>query len=152
MQKFVTCLGFDNTAEEALNFYTSIIKNSRVLSTLRAGEHGPGPKDALIAANFELDGQEFMVLNGGPAFTHSIGMSILIKCDSQAEIDDLWQKLTANGGQEGQCGWLTDRFGISWQVIPRELAQLLKSPGALQAMLKMRKLDIATLQGAATPV
>jgi predicted 3-demethylubiquinone-9 3-methyltransferase (glyoxalase superfamily) len=155
MQKIVTCLGFNNQAEEAVNFYTSIIENSRILSTTRFGDAGPGPKGGLIAASFVLDGQEFIALNGGPSFTHTVGMSIMVKCETQAEIDELWDRLIEGGGQPNMCGWLTDRFGVSWQIVPRALPQLLshpeqkKSQAALQAMLQMRKLDIAALEAAA---
>jgi predicted 3-demethylubiquinone-9 3-methyltransferase (glyoxalase superfamily) len=154
MQKIVTCIGFNNQAEEAVNFYTSVVKNSRILSATRFGDSGPGPKGGLVAASFLLDGQEFLALNGGPSFTHTVGMSIVIKCETQTEIDELWSRLS-DGGQPGQCGWLTDRFGVSWQVVPRALPQLLGDPNpkkataAMQAMLQMRKLDMAALQRAA---
>lgn len=153
MQKVVTCLGFDNQAEEAINFYTSVVPNSRILSTTRHGDAGPGPKGTLLAATFELDGQEFMALNGGPSFTFSIGTSIMIKCETQAEIDHLWENLS-EGGQKVQCGWLTDRFGLSWQIVPRVLPELLNDPdpkraqSVMQAMLQMQKLDIAKLKAA----
>jgi predicted 3-demethylubiquinone-9 3-methyltransferase (glyoxalase superfamily) len=154
MSNVVTCLGFNNQAEEAVNFYTSIVRNSRILSTSRSGDAGPGAKGMLISASFVLDGQEFLALNGGPSFTFTTGVSVVVKCDTQAEIDALWSKLTA-GGQESRCGWLVDRFGLSWQIIPRNLGQLLghadpaKSSAAVHAMLQMNKLDIAALQRAA---
>jgi predicted 3-demethylubiquinone-9 3-methyltransferase (glyoxalase superfamily) len=155
MQNIVTCIGFNNEAEEAVNFYTSVVKNSKVLSIIRFGDGGPGPKGSVVAANFVLDGQEFMALNGGPTFTHTVGMSIMVKCDSQAEIDHLWERLLEDGGKPNVCGWLNDRFGVSWQIVPRILPQLLVDPkpskaqAAMQAMLQMSKLDIAALQSAA---
>ena len=153
MQSIVTCLGFDNQAEAAVTFYTSVIRNSKILSMTRTGDAGPGPKGSLLAASFLLDGQEFMALNGGPSFNFSIGMSILIKCDTQQEIDELWEKLS-EGGQQIQCGWLTDKFGVSWQIVPKVLSELLggpdkaKSARAMKAMLQMKKLDIAELKRA----
>lgn len=153
MQKLVTCLGFNNQAEQAVNFYTSVIKNSKILSTARYGDAGPGPKGSLMVATFLLDGQEFMALNGGPPFTFSIGMSIVIKCETQAEIDEYWEKIS-EGGQQVQCGWLTDKFGMSWQIVPRILGELAsdpnpaKSQSVMKAMLQMKKLDIAKLKEA----
>jgi predicted 3-demethylubiquinone-9 3-methyltransferase (glyoxalase superfamily) len=153
MQKVVTCLGFNNQAEEAIDFYTSTIPNSKWLTRTRAGDGSPIPKGSLLAATFLLDGEEFMALNGGPPFTFSIGMSIMIKCETQAEIDHLWETLS-EGGQKVQCGWLTDRFGVSWQIVPRILPEFLSDPdpgraaNVMQAMLKMTKLDIAKLKGA----
>jgi predicted 3-demethylubiquinone-9 3-methyltransferase (glyoxalase superfamily) len=153
MQNIVTCLGFNNQAEEAVNFYTSVITNSKILSTTRYGDAGPGPKGSLLVASFLLDGQEFMALNGGPPFTFSIGMSIVIKCETQAEIDELWEKLS-EGGQKVQCGWLTDKFGVSWQIVPKMLSQLMtdadpeKSQNVMKALLQMQKLDIAKLKEA----
>jgi len=153
MQKIITCLGFDNQAEEAVNFYTSTIKNSKILSTTRYGDAGPGPKGTLLAATFLLDGQEFMALNGGPPFKFSIGMSIVIRCETQAEIDSLWETLSA-GGEKVQCGWLTDKYGVSWQIVPAALAGMAgdpdprKSQSVMKAMLQMKKLDIAKLKEA----
>jgi predicted 3-demethylubiquinone-9 3-methyltransferase (glyoxalase superfamily) len=152
MPKVVTCLGFNNNGEEAINFYTSLIKNSKILTISRSGDAGPGPKGSMLAATFTLDGQEYMALNGGPQFTFSIGMSLMVRCDNQAEIDELWEKLSA-GGQEVQCGWLTDKFGVSWQIVPRALSQWMsgspaKAQSVMQALLKMTKLDIAALQRA----
>jgi predicted 3-demethylubiquinone-9 3-methyltransferase (glyoxalase superfamily) len=153
MQKVVTCLGFNNNAEEAINFYTSIVKNSKILTVSRNGDAGPGPKGSLLAATFTLDGQEFMALNGGPSFTFSPGLSIVVRCDDQAEIDHLWEKLSDGGGQEVQCGWVTDRFGVSWQIIPRALGEWMsggpaKAQSVMQALLKMKKLEIAKLKQA----
>jgi predicted 3-demethylubiquinone-9 3-methyltransferase (glyoxalase superfamily) len=153
MQKIITCLGFDHQAEEAINFYTSVIPNSKILSTTRHGDTGPGPKGSLLAATFLLNGHEFMALNGGPPFKFSIGMSIVIRCDTQEEIDLLWEKLS-EGGQKVQCGWLTDKYGVSWQIVPAILAELLKDPDpvkserVMKAMLQMKKLDIAQLKAA----
>jgi len=153
MQKIITCLGFNNQAEEAVNFYTSVIKNSKILSTSRYGDAGPGPKGSLLAATFVLDGQEFMALNGGPAFTFSSGTSIVIRCETQAEIDELWEKLS-EGGAKVQCGWLTDKFGLSWQIVPKALGELIndrnpaKAQSVMKALLQMTKLDIAKLQQA----
>jgi predicted 3-demethylubiquinone-9 3-methyltransferase (glyoxalase superfamily) len=152
MQKVVTCLGFNNNAEEAINFYTSIVKDSKILTVSRNGDAGPGPKGSLLAATFMLDGQEFMALNGGPQFRFSVGMSIMVRCDTQAEIDELWESLL-EGGQEVQCGWLTDKFGVSWQIIPRALGEWMsggpaKAQSVMQALLKMKKLDIAKLKQA----
>ncbi len=154
MQRIITCLGFNDQAEEAVNFYTSTIRSSRILTTTRYGDAGPGPKGALLAATFSLDGQEYMALNGGPPFTFSIGMSIMIKCETQTEIDELWEKLSSGGGEKGQCGWLADRFGVSWQVVPAVLPELLndrdaaKSQAVMKAMLQMKKLDIQELKDA----
>ena len=153
MQKILTCLGFNDQAEEAVNFYTSVIKDSEILTTTRFGAGGPGPKGSLIAASFMLHGQEFLALNGGPSFKFTTGMSILIKCDTQAEIDSLWNQLS-EGGAPGPCGWLTDRFGVSWQIVPTVLSKLMNDPdprkaqAAMNAMLSMTKLDIALLEAA----
>lgn len=153
MQKIITCLGFNDQAEEAVNFYTATVKNSKILSTSRYGDAGPGPKGSLLVATFLLDGQEFMALNGGPQFKFSMGTSIMIRCETQAEIDSLWEKLS-EGGQQVQCGWLTDKYGLSWQIVPTVLGELLKDPdprksqSVMKAMLQMKKLDIAGLKEA----
>ncbi len=151
MQKITTFLTFDNQAEEAVNLYTSVFKNSRIISTSRYGDGGPGPKGTLMSATFQLEGQQFMALNGGPTFTFAVGISLFVSCETQAEIDELWGKLSA-GGAPGRCGWLKDRFGVSWQIIPSTLGTMLadKESGGrvLQAMLQMSKLDIGTLQRA----
>ena len=153
MQKIITCLGFDSQAEEAVNFYTSTIKNSKILSTSRYGDSGPGPKGSVLAMNFVLDGQEFMALNGGAPFTFSIGMSIVVRCETQAEIDSLWEALSA-GGQKVECGWLTDKYGVSWQIVPSALGAMVadpdrrKSQSVMKALLQMKKLDIARLKEA----
>lgn len=153
MQKIVTCLGFDHQAEEAVNFYTSIFPNSRITSLSRNGDSGPGPKGSLLAATFVLDGQEFMALNGGPSFTFTVGMSVMVRCEDQPEVDHLWDALV-DGGQPSRCGWLTDRFGVSWQIVPRAFIEMVgdKDPKKVQAvvkaMLTMTKFDIARLREA----
>jgi predicted 3-demethylubiquinone-9 3-methyltransferase (glyoxalase superfamily) len=153
MQKITPFLWFDNQAEEAMNFYVSIFKNSKTLSCTRYGDVGPGPKGTVIVASFELDGQEFMALNGGPRFKFTEAVSFVVNCETQAEIDEMWAKLSA-GGEESQCGWLKDKFGLSWQVVPPILSKLMqdkdpqKSNRVMEALLKMKKIDIATLQRA----
>jgi predicted 3-demethylubiquinone-9 3-methyltransferase (glyoxalase superfamily) len=146
-------LWFDSNAEEAANFYVSVFKNSEILEVSRSGEGGPGPAGQAFVVNFNLDGQEFKALNGGPMFKFTEAVSFMIDCADQAEVDYYWDKLT-EGGEESQCGWLKDRFGLSWQVTPTNLGDLIGGPDpvkanrAMQAMLKMTKLDIATLQAA----
>ena len=152
-QKITPYLWFDNNAEEAINFYVSVFKNSEILNVSRFGEGGPGPAGAMMTATFRLDGQEFMALNGGPEFKFTEAISFLIECETQAEVDYYWDKLTA-GGEPGPCGWLKDQFGLSWQVIPTVLPKLLgdedpvKAGRAMQAMQQMSKIDIAKLQEA----
>ena len=154
MQKITTCLWFDNNAEEAVTFYTSIFKNSKVLEVSRYGEAGPGPEGSVVTMRFQLDGVELMALNGGPAaFKFSEAISLSVDCKSQEEVDELWEKLT-EGGSEDQCAWLKDKFGLSWQIVPRALPELLgdpdpeKSKRVMEAMLKMKKIDIKALQEA----
>lgn len=153
MQKIVTNLWFDGRVEEAIEFYTSIFANSRITSILRYGDAGPGPKGEIVTATFELAGQEFTIINGGPDFPHSPAMSLLVNCESQAEVDELWEKLSEGGGK-GRCGWLTDRFGVSWQITPTALVRMLqdedeeKTERVTRAMLAMNKLDIAALERA----
>jgi predicted 3-demethylubiquinone-9 3-methyltransferase (glyoxalase superfamily) len=152
-QKITTYLWFDGKAEEAAKHYTSIFKNSQILSVTRYGEAGPGPKGTAMIVTFQLEGQEFIALNGGPQFKFTEAISLLVNCDTQAEVDELWSKLTA-GGQESQCGWLKDKFGLSWQIIPSALITMLqdrdpeKSKRVMEAMLKMKKIDIPTLKQA----
>jgi predicted 3-demethylubiquinone-9 3-methyltransferase (glyoxalase superfamily) len=152
-KKITTFLTFDGRAEEAVDFYTSIFDGSRILSSTRYEAGGPGPEGELMSATFELAGQEFMALNGGPSFRFSQGISLFVDCEDQDEVDDLWEGLT-NGGEPGPCGWLTDRFGVSWQIIPRVLGELLadddreKAGRVMQAMLKMSKIEIEGLQRA----
>jgi predicted 3-demethylubiquinone-9 3-methyltransferase (glyoxalase superfamily) len=139
-------LWFDDNAEDAVNFYLSVFKNSRRLDVLHnSGDH-PAPASILTIA-FELDGQTFTAINGGPMFKFTEAVSLVVRCDSQEEVDDYWARLSA-GGSEGQCGWLKDRFGLSWQIVPARLPELIKKPRAMQAMLKMKKLNIAELERA----
>ncbi len=153
MQKITTFLTFNDQAEEAVKLYTSVFKNSKILSTTRYGDAGPGVKGSLMTANFELEGQEFVALNGGPSFKFSQGISLFVGCDTQQEVDTFWEKLS-EGGSKGPCGWLTDRFGVSWQIVPRVLGEMLaskdraKADRAMKAMLQMSKLDIAKLKQA----
>ena len=155
MQKITTFLTFDGDAEEAVALYTSIFPDSRVVSERRYGPAGPGPEGSLMTATFELCGQPFMALNGGSSFSFSEGISLFVDCEDQAEVDRYWDALTADGGRESMCGWLVDRFGVSWQIIPRALGDLLGDPDperagrAMSAMLEMQKIDIATLERAA---
>ncbi|CAN5212519.1 VOC family protein [soil metagenome] len=154
MQKITACLWFDTQAEEAATFYTSIFNNSRVLQVARYGEAGPGPEGSVMTVSFELDGQEFVALNGGPVFTFNEAVSFQVSCETQDEVDEFWSRLS-EGGEEGPCGWLKDRYGVSWQIIPTRLIELLNDPDpeksqrAMRAMLDMNKIDIATLQQAA---
>ncbi|MDP9367495.1 MAG: VOC family protein [Chloroflexota bacterium] len=149
-QKITPFLWFDSNAEEAMNFYVSVFKNAEVLSVSRYGEAGPGPEGSVMVANVRLDGQEFLALNGGPQFTFTEAVSFLIDCQSQEEVDYFWDQLS-EGGEAGPCGWLKDRFGLSWQVVPSVLGEMLqdkdreKANRVMQAMLQMSKLDIATL-------
>ena len=151
MQKISPCLWFDGKAEEAMTFYMSIFGNSKVLSVLRHGEAGPGPKGSVLAVGFELDGVEIMALNGGPDFQFTPAISLFVKCATQGEIDHFWGKLLAGGGKTQHCGWLTDKYGVSWQIVPTVLGEMLqdkdaaKAQRAMQAMLGMVKLDIAAL-------
>ena len=142
MQKITTFLTFNDQALEAAQLYVSVFKDGKITSTM------PGPGGTVMMVTFELFGQAFMALNGGPTFSFAEGMSLFVSCETQAEIDDLWEKLTTNGGSEGRCGWCKDKFGVSWQIIPRALPQLLNGPQAVQAMMSMNKLDIAALEAA----
>ena len=148
-------LWFDSNAEEAANFYVSVFKNSKILNLSRYGDSGPGPKGQVMVVNFELNGLPFMALNGGPVFRFNESVSFVLTCDTQAEVDEYWSKLTANGGQESQCGWLKDKFGLSWQVVPAGLSELMRDPDparaqrAMQAMLQMKKIDLAAMKRAA---
>jgi predicted 3-demethylubiquinone-9 3-methyltransferase (glyoxalase superfamily) len=141
-------LWFDSNAEEAADFYCSIFPNSRRLSELRNTGDAPGPKGGVLTVSFELDGLNFTALNGGPIFKFNEAISFVVRCETQQEIDHYWSKLTA-GGKEVQCGWLADKFGLSWQIVPARLPDLVKHPKAMQAMMKMKKLDIAELERAA---
>lgn len=150
MQKITPFLWFDDQAEEAMNFYVSIFKNSKVASITRYGEAGPGPKGTVMSATFSLDGQEFFAINGGPLFKFTEAISLFVNCETQQEVDELWDKLSA-GGKPSRCGWLKDKFGLSWQIIPSALGKMLgdkdaaKAKRVMQAMLKMDKLDINKL-------
>ncbi len=150
MQKITPFLWFDGKAQEAADFYTAIFKNSRITEVMRYGEGGPGPKGGLMAATFELEGQTFIALNGGPMFAFSPAISFFVHCDSQNEVDHFWDKLSA-GGQIQQCGWLTDKFGVTWQIVPRVLHSMLqdkdpvKAKRVMEAMMKMIKLDLDAL-------
>src|SRR4051794_40864566 len=154
-QKITPFLWFDSNAEEAANLYVSIFKDSKILEVARYGDSGPGPKGSVMTVKFQLEGQQFVALNGGPHFKLNEAFSLMVDCDSQQEVDDLWTRLTAGGGAPSQCGWLKDRFGLSWQIVPGILPKLLmdKDPGkssrVMQAMLRMTKIDIATLKQAA---
>ena len=141
-------LWFDANAEEAVNFYLTVFKNSRRFDELRNADGSSGPKGKVLTIAFELEGQKFTALNGGPHFKFTEAISFVVRCDSQQEVDDYWSKLSA-GGSESQCGWLKDKFGLSWQIVPARLPELIKHPKAMQAMLKMKKLDIAELERAA---
>jgi predicted 3-demethylubiquinone-9 3-methyltransferase (glyoxalase superfamily) len=142
-------LWFDANAEEAVDFYVSIFKNSRRLEELRSPDENIGPKGKPLTIAFELDGQRFIAMNGGPNFKFTEAISLMVLCEDQAEIDYYWSKLTAGGGSEVQCGWLKDKFGLSWQVTPARFVELIKHPKAMQAMMGMKKLDIAELEQAA---
>jgi predicted 3-demethylubiquinone-9 3-methyltransferase (glyoxalase superfamily) len=153
MQSITPFLWFDTQAEEAMNFYVSIFKNSKVLTVTRYGDAGPGPKGSVMSATFILDGQEFYALNGGPKYKFTPAISMFVSCQSQQEVDDLWDKLSA-GGLPNRCGWLTDKFGLCWQIIPTDLGRLLadknpqKSARVMKAMLQMTKIDVAALKNA----
>jgi predicted 3-demethylubiquinone-9 3-methyltransferase (glyoxalase superfamily) len=152
-QKITPFLWFDDNAEEAIAHYTSIFPDSKVLSVTRCGEAGPGPAGSFLVGSFEIEGQVFAALNGGPHFKFTEAISLVVNCDTQAEVDHFWARL-GEGGAPGRCGWLKDRFGLSWQIVPRVLVTLLQDPDAakagraMQAMMKMDKLDIAALQSA----
>jgi predicted 3-demethylubiquinone-9 3-methyltransferase (glyoxalase superfamily) len=153
MQRITPFLWFDGEAEEAVNFYVSIFKNSKVVNVTRYGEAGPGPEGAVMSATFQLDGQLFMALNGGPLFTFSPAISFFVNCETQEEVDQLWEKLS-EGGEKQRCGWLKDKYGVSWQIIPAALGEMLqdkdaeKSSKVMRAMLQMDKIDIDILKRA----
>ena len=154
MQKITPYLWFDTEGEEAATFYTSVFPNSRVVHVARYGSAGPRPEGTVMTVSFELDGQKFVALNGGPEFTFSEAISFQVSCESQEEVDAFWNAL-AEGGEEGPCGWLKDRFGVSWQIVPTRLQELLSDPSpersqrVMEAMLQMRKLEIDALEEAA---
>jgi predicted 3-demethylubiquinone-9 3-methyltransferase (glyoxalase superfamily) len=153
MQKITPYLWFDDNAEEAVNFYVSIFKNSKIGSVTRYGDAGPGPKGQVMIMMFEVEGLEFVALNGGPQYKFTEAISLFVNCATQAEVDDLWEKLSA-GGEQGPCGWLKDKYGLSWQIIPQALMDLMqdkdpvKAQRVTEAMLKMSKIDIAALRRA----
>lgn len=153
-QKITTFLWFDNQAEEAIDFYISIFRNSRKGAVARYGDTGPGPKGQVMTAEFELAGQQFMALNGGPHFKFTEAISLMVKCDTQEEIDELWEKLS-EGGQKVECGWLKDKFGLSWQIVPTILGELMKDKDpakrerVMQVIMQTKKFEIAKLQEAA---
>jgi len=148
------CIVFNNRCEEAINHYVSVFPNSKILSLTRSASEAPVPKGKVLNATFQLDGREYLAFDGGPTFKFSEGFSLMVTCETQAEVDHYWTKLVADGGEEGPCGWLKDRFGLSWQIVPSVLGRLLtdsssgNSAAALEAMLKMKKLDIAGLERA----
>lgn len=153
MQKITPFLWFDNQAEEAVNFYVSLFKNSRITGVHRYGDAGPGPKGSVMMVNFELEGQQFMALNGGPHFKFTPAISLFVNCESQAEVDQLWDRLS-EGGRKDRCGWLQDKYGLSWQIIPTALMTLMSDPDrkkaarVTKAMLQMDKIDIGKLEQA----
>lgn len=154
MQKITPCLWFDDQAEEAANFYVSTFKNSRITEVSRHQEHSPMQAGTVMVVNFVLDGVAFQALNGGPAFSFTEAISLSVDTATQEETDELWERLTADGGQPSQCGWLKDKYGVSWQIVPSVLGQLLSDPDpekagrVMQAMLKMTKIEIAELRAA----
>lgn len=153
MQKITPFMWFNDQAEEAVNFYTSIFKNSRIESISRYGEVGPGQKGTVMSATFQLNGEEFMALNGGPEFKFTPAISFFVNCETQQEVDEFWEKLS-EGGEKQNCGWLKDKYGVSWQIVPTALGRMLndkdvqKSQKVMQAMLKMYKIDIQELEAA----
>jgi len=153
-QKITTFLWFDNNAEEAVNFYVSVFKNSKILQTTRYGEVGPGPKGTVMTMSFEIDGQEFAALNGGPQFKFTEAISLVVHCETQDEVDYYWEKLS-EGGEKVECGWLKDKFGLFWQITPDVLLELIGDPDeekqqrVMKAMMKMKKLDIEGIERAA---
>jgi len=153
VQKITPFLWYDNNADEAVSLYISVFKNSKITDITRYGDAGPGPKGSVMTIAFQLEGQDFIALNGGPMFKFTEAISLSVDCKTQQEVDELWEKLSA-GGQPGQCGWLKDKFGLSWQIVPSALVEMLqdqdaeKSNRVMQAMMQMRKIDIARLRRA----
>jgi predicted 3-demethylubiquinone-9 3-methyltransferase (glyoxalase superfamily) len=154
MQKITSMLWFDGQAEEAAKFYVSVFKNSKMGKVLRYGDAGPGPKGSVMVASFEVEGRELTALNGGPQFKFNESVSFVVHCKTQEEVDSYWDKLLAGGGQESMCGWLKDKFGLSWQITPDALLELLSDPdpaisqSVMKAMMQMRKIDIEGLKRA----
>jgi predicted 3-demethylubiquinone-9 3-methyltransferase (glyoxalase superfamily) len=155
MQTLTPCLWFDTEGEDAAQLYTSVFPNSKILDIARYGSAGPRPEGTVMTVKFELDGQPFLALNGGPQFTFSEAISFQVACETQDEVDRYWELLSGDGGEEGPCGWLKDRFGLSWQIVPNALPRLLGDPDAakaqrvMAAMMEMKKIDIADLEAAA---
>ena len=155
MQRITPCLWFDNQGEDAANYYVSLFDDAKILEVSRYGEGAPLPAGTALTVSFQLEGLEFTALNGGPAFTFNEAVSFQVSCESQDEVDRLWNTLTSDGGEEGNCGWLKDKFGLSWQIIPTELPTLLSDPDpgraerAMQCMLQMKKIDIEAIRKAA---
>jgi predicted 3-demethylubiquinone-9 3-methyltransferase (glyoxalase superfamily) len=152
-QKITTCLWFDTQAEQAAEFYCSVFKNSKLKDVVRYGDTGPGPKGQVMVVTFDLDGREFMGLNGGPIFKFNEAISLVVHCEDQAEIDYYWDKFTADGGQESQCGWLKDKFGLSWQIVPSVIGQLLtgspeQTDRVMKVVMTMKKLDLQKMKDA----
>jgi len=153
-QKITPFLWFNNEAEEAATFYASVFKNAAIGSVSRYGDEGPGPKGTAMVVTFRIEGQEFMALNGGPQFKFTPAISFMVHCDTQEEIDELWEKLTSNGGQEIECGWLTDKYGLSWQIVPTVFGKMMQDKDAvkkgrvMRAMMQMKKMDIHKLEEA----
>lgn len=154
MQKISPCLWFDGNAEEAANFYVSVFPNSKIDTTMRTGDAGPGPKGSVLMVAFTLDGQSFQALNGGPRYKFNEAISMSVDCKDQAEVDRYWNALTRDGGQPVQCGWLKDKYGLSWQIVPRRLIELLNDSAAarsarvMRAMMQMVKIDVAEIERA----
>jgi predicted 3-demethylubiquinone-9 3-methyltransferase (glyoxalase superfamily) len=155
MQKITPCLWFDTEGEEAAQFYTSVFPNSRIVEVTRYGSAGPRDEGTVMTVTFELDGQRFIALNGGPDFKFNEAISLEVDCETQDEVDSFWSALTADGGEEGPCGWLKDRYGVSWQIVPKVLTELISDPDqekaqrVMAAMLKMKKIEVAELEKAA---
>lgn len=154
MQKITPFLWFDDNAEEAMNFYIAIFKNSKIENITHWGDQMPDLKGKVMAGAFVLDGQKFMAMDAGPTFKFTEAISLFVNCETQKEVDELWEKLTGGGGEESQCGWLKDKFGLSWQIVPKQLGEMLgdkdpkKAKRVMEAMLKMKKIDIKTLEKA----
>ena len=154
MNKVTPFLWFDNNAEEAMNFYTSVFKDAKIVNVQRYGEGGPSPAGTVMTGTIKIHGQDIMVLNGGPAFKFNESFSLFVDCADQAEVDELWQRLTADGGEESMCGWLKDKFGVSWQIVPTAMDRMMAEGSEKQiarvteAFLKMKKFDLATLEKA----
>ncbi len=154
MQKITPFLWFDNNAEEAMNFYVSIFKNSKVGTVSRYGDAGPGPKGSVMSATFVLEGQEFMALNGGPHFKFTPAISLFVNCETQEEVNEIWDKFLSGGGKADQCGWLKDKYGLSWQIIPKALGEMLSDPDpeksqrVMKAMMQMVRIDVQALKQA----